>query len=96
MLNPYTWVGRWRNGGGSLQVHFQKQNDQRGYAHKLTSCQEQQHDCNMFRCTGMTVVPHKVKRRKKRLMMICGDHVHVAACHKDEVEVHLLVIHAYS
>ena len=82
MLSPYTLIPPWRNVGRSLQVHFQKYYGRRGYAHKLTSCQEKQHDCNTFGRTGTTVVPHKVKRRKKRLMMICGHHVHVAACHK--------------
>ena len=38
-------------------------------------------------------MPHRAKRRKKRLMLSRGDHVCVAACHKNEIEVHL-VIHA--
>lgn len=42
-----------------------------------------------LRCVELLVMPHKAKRRKKRLMMVRRDHVYAAACHKNDVEVHL-------
>ena len=38
-----------------------------------------------------TIVPHPAERRKKRLMMIFGDHMFVAALDNAQIEVHQLL-----